>query len=775
MKKTIYLLMVIFLSVFFGMSNCAGAGLIPQAKELQMAHEQSKKRHAEASKSVEATVTEILRFNDLISPLEARHTALTEQESKASNKKEDLKRVVESKEQELLSLLSPAERAAFLQEKATREAAERTRLARAAEDAGRAQALYEEARKKYAVAADETEVTRKRVLRLIEDAAENQKRYAQLLSNEQRAIENNKRLKKEVDEKRLSMSVASRKADEKAAEQAEAERIAKQAAEAAATKAQAERLEEENRKLREAEAAKVAERLDAARKQLEKDYPDIFTQARTKILTLEEKRALLERAKTSSDRVGLGLAIFSLQNSLETSRGSSAENDEKRRAQEAAERAEAERVAKQAADAAQAAKELEEKKEAEAALERARIEAQQKAAQAAREAAAQAKQEAKRPDDDAKTEEFKLPAVRTTVYTRGLSNEGNTCYMNGALQCLMKIGVLNELFFDGSLMRMFMDDAKKAAEAAEVKNAAATEKLVADRRRIALGKGEVFGPPQEAAIRKQRADLAKKDEIVAKGDQLLLQQYVNVLNQTKVDEKTPIPSRAFATEMWPVIQRLSGIMPRNQADASEGINYFIGILPEAIQKSIFGFNTTSNLTCNTCRNVSVKEEPNTVLSLDLKDPLRSSDLSTVLRQYTAPEVLRGDEQVWCATCSTMRDTTKTLSIKTLPQTLIIGFKRFKSVRGRAEKLQTLVSFPLDASMGEISTDDKSAEYSLIGIVMHSGTFDGGHYTAYSKNYSQNRWYFCDDSSVRPVAVPDIEAIAAGTANPYILFYQRKAK
>ena len=41
-------------------------------------------------------------------------------------------------------------------------------------------------------------------------------------------------------------------------------------------------------------------------------------------------------------------------------------------------------------------------------------------------------------------------------------------------------------------------------------------------------------------------------------------------------------------------------------------------------------------------------------------------------------------------------------------------------------------------------------YVLYGIVNHYGTMGGGHYTAYCKNFLNNKWYEFDDSRVSEV-------------------------
>ena len=62
----------------------------------------------------------------------------------------------------------------------------------------------------------------------------------------------------------------------------------------------------------------------------------------------------------------------------------------------------------------------------------------------------------------------------------------------------------------------------------------------------------------------------------------------------------------------------------------------------------------------------------------------------------------------------------------------------------------------------------SPEYRLRSFIVHTGTSQQGHYTAYSQS-QENCWYTHDDEQ-KPLLV---STRAAETANPYCLFYERQ--
>lgn len=60
-------------------------------------------------------------------------------------------------------------------------------------------------------------------------------------------------------------------------------------------------------------------------------------------------------------------------------------------------------------------------------------------------------------------------------------------------------------------------------------------------------------------------------------------------------------------------------------------------------------------------------------------------------------------------------------------------------------------------------------YDLFAVVLHTGTLNGGHYTAIAKN--NEHWYEFNDSQVIKIAKHDTARIISNHA--YILFYQKR--
>lgn len=102
------------------------------------------------------------------------------------------------------------------------------------------------------------------------------------------------------------------------------------------------------------------------------------------------------------------------------------------------------------------------------------------------------------------------------------------------------------------------------------------------------------------------------------------------------------------------------------------------------------------------------------------------------------------------------------------------------------KIQDVVDFPLEGfCMDKYVLDNNlpgteyyekeqqehgnKAVYDLFGVSNHYGSMSFGHYTAYAKNFYNDKWYYYDDCSVSQET--DLSKIVSDAA--YILFYKRR--
>ncbi|XP_064473286.1 ubiquitin carboxyl-terminal hydrolase 16-like isoform X2 [Ornithodoros turicata] len=149
-------------------------------------------------------------------------------------------------------------------------------------------------------------------------------------------------------------------------------------------------------------------------------------------------------------------------------------------------------------------------------------------------------------------------------------------------------------------------------------------------------------------------------------------------------------------------------------------------------------------------------------------------LLACLHQFTSPELLIGANALSCDGCGNGKRAAASLQllVQDPPRVLTLHLKRFQQ-NGRALcKVNRHVPFPLNLDLAPYCCQQKleqgsSTEYTLYGVVEHSGRLSGGHYTAYVKQRSSGHWFHASDSHVSEVTEPTVLKSQA-----YLLFYER---
>jgi len=128
---------------------------------------------------------------------------------------------------------------------------------------------------------------------------------------------------------------------------------------------------------------------------------------------------------------------------------------------------------------------------------------------------------------------------------------------------------------------------------------------------------------------------------------------------------------------------------------------------------------------------------------------------TCLNNFTQSELLTGSNKWACQACTDRRkpDNSSSEEVKTVyspaskqllifspPATLTLHLKRFQQTLSGCKKLNKHVSFPFELdlapfcsstslAMPSVNINSNNINYSLYGVVEHSGGLTGGHYTA----------------------------------------------
>lgn len=231
--------------------------------------------------------------------------------------------------------------------------------------------------------------------------------------------------------------------------------------------------------------------------------------------------------------------------------------------------------------------------------------------------------------------------------------------------------------------------------------------------------------------------------------------------------------------------------------------------------------------CKGCPHKYERSEPFLQLSISVKN---QKSIQQSLNTFIQGEMLEGDNAYLCEKCDKKVDTLKRTCIKKLPKYLIVALRRFefdydKMIR---VKVNDYCEFPLDlnlepytqeglskreriqklkeekgeeeaqAAIDEIENEPlkypkEYYEFSLSGIVVHSGTADSGHYYSFIKDREHpetGKWYEMNDHIVRDFDPNDIPSECFGGEdvfqgynmmqmktmkwrNAYLLLYERK--
>jgi ubiquitin carboxyl-terminal hydrolase 8 len=162
--------------------------------------------------------------------------------------------------------------------------------------------------------------------------------------------------------------------------------------------------------------------------------------------------------------------------------------------------------------------------------------------------------------------------------------------------------------------------------------------------------------------------------------------------------------------------------------------------------------------------------PEPYFMIDLPIPLKNKSPSLIdcFNNYVEGEILDGENAWYNEKTKEKVNIRKKIQFWSLPNILVIDFKRFNN---SFQKNQVLITFPLenlDLSEYVIGYKSESYKYDLYGVCNHSGGVMGGHYTAYVKN-ANGKWYFFNDTIVSEVGNTD--SIISPKA--YVLFYRKR--
>ncbi len=333
----------------------------------------------------------------------------------------------------------------------------------------------------------------------------------------------------------------------------------------------------------------------------------------------------------------------------------------------------------------------------------------------------------------------------------GLSNLGNTCFMNSALQCLSHTYVLNDLLKKG-------DYKKKLTKKPESLILLEWDKL----REMIWSENCVISPGGFLSSVQKVAKIKDQPLFTGFAQNDLTEFLIFIINcfHTSLSREVNMSITGDpGTEQDKLAKVCFEMMKQMYCkEYSEFLQIFYGIHVSKLE-SVNGDYLTST------------PEPFLLLDLPIPESTDNEDitLDDCLKLYTKDELLDDDNKYTIEKTGEVVQAKKQILFWSLPEILIITVKRFSN---SIKKNNSIIKFPLDdfdLSEYVVGYDKELFIYELYGICNHIGGVMGGHYTAIVKN-PNDKWYNFNDQNITPVDEKNIVSEKA-----YCFFYRKKNK
>ena len=314
----------------------------------------------------------------------------------------------------------------------------------------------------------------------------------------------------------------------------------------------------------------------------------------------------------------------------------------------------------------------------------------------------------------------------------GLTNLGNTCFMNSALQCLFNIPPLVDYFMSELYAEEInLNNPLGSRGAVTLAFAKLLKQYWTCETFEEMNPSELYGVISQFAPQFCQGTQEDAHEFLS----FLLDMLHEDLNRVK--EKPIVEEKDFSGDLLEEYARESwkNHLCRNKS----------------VIVDLFQGQSKSTLKCLKCGYKTHKFEPFLHLSLPIQESKSDISLLDCMKEYSKEEKLTNGERWLCPRCKKRVKVSKKMGVWSLPNVLIVHLKRFGfDKKSHGSKVPKLVNFPvtdLDLSSVTEGIQRDRPVYDLVAVSNHRGNLISGHYYTYAKNRDDNAWYEYNDSNI----------------------------